>query len=207
MQNTAINFKRQVTIKLADARLQDALSRLQSRFVQGRSTVIGEIADLDDTRSAAAAIRDHVLNDLDHWLLHFEQQATARGAVVHWAADAADANRIVAGIAAQHGVRSAVKSKSMVSEECGLNEALEQSGIKVVETDLGEYIIQLLGSRPMHILSPAIHVPKEDVAELFSKITGEKLPPTDIERIVLEQVNHAALAPKVSKRKSRITSR
>ena len=81
MQNTSINFKRQVTIKLADVKLQGALSRLQSRFVEGRSAVISEIADLQETRTAAAAIRDRVLNDLEHWLLQFEQQATARGAV------------------------------------------------------------------------------------------------------------------------------
>ena len=85
MRNTSINFKSQVTIKLADVKLQGALSRLQSRFVEGRAAVIGEIDDLPATRTAAAAIRDRVLNDLEHWLLHFEQQATARGAIVHWA--------------------------------------------------------------------------------------------------------------------------
>src|SRR5450759_5870404 len=84
MQNTSINFKRQVTIKLADVKLQGALSRLQTRFVEGRAAVIGEINDLQETRTAAAAIRDRVLNDLEYWLLHFEQQATARGAIVHW---------------------------------------------------------------------------------------------------------------------------
>ena len=111
MLNTAADFKRQAGIKLADARLQEALSRLQSRFVEGRSAVIGEIDDLPGTRTAAAAIRDRVLNNLEHWLLHFEQQATARGAVVHWAETAEEANRIVARIAAQHGVQTAVKSK------------------------------------------------------------------------------------------------
>ena len=83
MHNTSLQFKKQVTIKLADVRLQDALSRLQSRFVGGRAAVISEIHDLQETRTAAAAIRDRVLNNLEHWLLHFEQQATARGAIVH----------------------------------------------------------------------------------------------------------------------------
>ena len=169
MQNTSLQFKKQVTIKLADVRLQDALGRLQSRFVEGRSAVISEIADLQETRSAAAAIRDRVLNDLDRWLLHFEQQATARGATVHWAETAGDANRIVAEIAAQHGVRTVAKSKSMVSEECGLNEALEQAGVSVMETDLGEYILQLAHEAPSHIVAPVVHKNKEEISDLFAE--------------------------------------
>ena len=172
MQNTALNFKRQVTIKLADARLQDALSRLQTRFVEGRSAVIGEIHDLQESRTAAAAIRDLVLNDLEHWLLQFEQHATARGAIVHWAESGEDANRIVAEIAAQHNVRTAAKSKSMVSEECGLNEALELAGVKVMETDLGEYILQLSHEAPSHIVAPVVHKNKEQISDLFAEKHG-----------------------------------
>jgi len=169
MQNTSLQFKKQVTIKLADVKLQGALSRLQSRFVEGRSAVIGEINDLQETRTAAAAIRDRVLNDLEHWLLHFEQQATARGAIVHWAETGDDVNRIVAGIAAQHGARTAAKSKSMVSEECGLNEALELAGVKVMETDLGEYILQLAHEAPSHIVAPVVHKNKEEISDLFAE--------------------------------------
>jgi len=169
MQNTALNFKRQVTIKLADARLQDALSRLQTRFVEGRSAVISEIHDLQETRTTAAAIRDRVLNDLEHWLLQFEQQATARGAIVHWAETGEEANRIVTEIATRHSVRTATKSKSMVSEECGLNEALELSGVKVMETDLGEYILQLAHEAPSHIVAPVVHKNKEDISDLFAE--------------------------------------
>ncbi|BCK88162.1 lactate utilization protein B [Sideroxyarcus emersonii] len=169
MQNNAIDFKRQVTVKLADIKLQGALSRLQSRFVEGRSAVISEIADLPETRNAAAAIRDRVLNDLEHWLLQFEQQATARGAIVHWAETGEDVNRIVAEIARQHSVRTAAKSKSMVSEECGLNDALEQAGVEVMETDLGEYILQLAHEAPSHIVAPVVHKNKEEVADLFAE--------------------------------------
>jgi L-lactate dehydrogenase complex protein LldF len=168
MKNTSVDFKHQVTIKLADAKLQDALSRLQSRFVEGRSAVISEIHDLQETRDAAAAIRDRVLNDLEHWLLHFEQQASARGAIVHWAETGEEANRIVAEIAAQHGVKTAAKSKSMVSEECGLNDALELAGIKVMETDLGEYILQLAHEAPSHIVAPVVHKNKEEISDLFA---------------------------------------
>ncbi|MFZ5523354.1 MAG: LutB/LldF family L-lactate oxidation iron-sulfur protein [Pseudomonadota bacterium] len=169
MQNTSIHFKKQVSVKLADARLQDALSRLQTRFVEGRSAVISEIHDLQETRTAAAAIRDRVLNDLGHWLLHFEQQAAARGAIVHWAETGDDVNRIVAEIAARHGVRTATKSKSMVSEECGLNDALELAGVKVMETDLGEYILQLAHEAPSHIVAPVVHKNKEEIADLFAE--------------------------------------
>ncbi len=169
MKNNSIDFKRQATIKLADAKLQGALARLQSRFVEGRSAVISEIHDLQETRNAAAAIRDRVLNDLEHWLLHFEQQATARGAIVHWAESGADVNRIVAEIAVQHGVRTAAKSKSMVSEECGLNEALERAGVEVMETDLGEYILQLAHEAPSHIVAPVVHKNKEEISDLFAE--------------------------------------
>jgi L-lactate dehydrogenase complex protein LldF len=168
MQNNSINFKSQVTVKLADVRLQNALSRLQSRFVGGRAAVISEINDFQETRTAAAAIRDMALNDLEHWLLQFEQQATARGAVIHWAENGDDVNRIVAEIAALHGVRTAAKSKSMVSEECGLNDALEKAGVQVMETDLGEYILQLAHEAPSHIVAPVVHKNKEEIADLFA---------------------------------------
>jgi L-lactate dehydrogenase complex protein LldF len=170
MQNTSVDFKRQVTIKLADVRLQEALSRLQTRFVEGRSAVISEIHDLQETRNAAAAIRDRVLNDLEHWLLYFEQQATKRGAIVHWAETGQDVNRIVAEIAVEHGVRTATKSKSMVSEECGLNEALERAGVEVMETDLGEYILQIAHEAPSHIVAPVVHKNKDEISDLFAKI-------------------------------------
>jgi len=169
MQNNSVNFKRQVTVKLADVRLQNALSRLQSRFVGGRAAVISEISDFEETRVAAAAIRDRALNDLEHWLLQFEQQATARGAVIHWAETGEDVNRIVVEIAALHGVRTAAKSKSMVSEECGLNDALEKAGVQVTETDLGEYILQLGHEAPSHIVAPVVHKNKEEIADLFAE--------------------------------------
>jgi L-lactate dehydrogenase complex protein LldF len=120
-------------------------------------------------RTRAAEIRDAALNHLDQWLEYFERQATARGAIVHWAENAADVQRIVTEIARQHGVSKAAKSKSMVSEECALNEALESAGIQVVETDLGEYILQLANEPPSHIVAPVLHKTKEEIAALFAK--------------------------------------
>jgi L-lactate dehydrogenase complex protein LldF len=185
MQNNSVNFKKQVTVKLADVRLQNALSRLQSRFVGGRAAVISEINDFQETRDAAAAIRDRALNDLEHWLLQFEKQATARGAVIHWAETGDDANRIVAEIAALHGVKTAAKSKSMVSEESGLNDALEKAGVQVMETDLGEYILQLGHEAPSHIVAPVVHKNKEEIADLFAE-KHQKPRKTGIAELCLE---------------------
>jgi len=168
MQVTALQFKRRAAENLRDENLQRALARLQTKFVNGRAAAIAELPDYGSIRDAAAEIRDRVLRDLDGYLRRFEQQATARGAVVHWAESAADVNRIVADIAAQHGVRRIVKAKSMVSEECGLDDALAARGLDVIETDLGEYILQLAHEPPSHIVAPVVHKSKEDVADLFA---------------------------------------
>ena len=109
------------------------------------------------------------MENLDAYLITFEQRAKARGAIVHWAETALDVNRIVIEIAQANGVTKIVKSKSMVSEESGLNDALRGVGIEAIETDLGEYIVQLAKEPPSHLIAPAIHKSKEDVAELFQR--------------------------------------
>ncbi|MBV6652342.1 MAG: lactate utilization protein, partial [Mameliella sp.] len=109
------------------------------------------------------------------YLEAFEAKAKANGVTVHWAADAAEHNRIVHHILQEHQARRIVKSKSMLTEECGLNEYLEENGIEVVDTDLGERIIQLKEEPPSHIVMPAIHLKKEEVGELFhQKLQTEK---------------------------------
>jgi len=173
VQVTSSQFKQTARIKLADPRLQGALKKLQSNFVKGRADRIAELDNFEDIRDAAAAIRDRALAHLDLYLETFETNATARGAVVHWAETAADANRIVCEIAARHGVRRIAKSKSMVTEECGLNEALETAGYEVVETDLGEYILQLAHERPSHIVAPVVHKSREEVSDLFAARHGK----------------------------------
>ena len=109
------------------------------------------------------------LDNLDAYLEEFERNATARGATVHWAETTADVNRIVCELAAKYRVRKAVKSKSMVSEECSLNEVLEAAGVQVVETDLGEYILQLAHEPPSHIIAPVIHKGRDEVSDLFAE--------------------------------------
>ena len=133
---------------------QAALRKLQGNFVKGRADRMLELDNFDDIRDAAAAIRNRTLANLDLYLETFERNATARGAVVHWAETVDDVNRIVCELAAQHGVKKAIKSKSMVSEECALNDALAAAGIEPVETDLGEYILQLAKEPPSHIIAP-----------------------------------------------------
>lgn len=172
MQVTSAAFKRKASVALHDATLQQALGKFQVRFVEARANAIAELDDFAATRDAAAAIRERVLGDLAGWLELFERAARARGAEVHWARDAAEVGRIVTDIAQRHGVRTAVKSKSMVTEECALNEVLERAGIEVMETDLGEYILQLAHEPPSHIVAPVVHKSKEQVSELFARVHG-----------------------------------
>jgi L-lactate dehydrogenase complex protein LldF len=172
VQVTSSAFKRKASAALRDATLQQALGRFQVRFVEARANAIAELDDFAATRDAAATIRERVLGDLGGWLELFERAARARGAEVHWARDAAEVGRIVTGIAQRHGARTAVKSKSMVTEECALNEVLERAGIEVMETDLGEYILQLAHEPPSHIVAPVVHKSKEQVSELFARAHG-----------------------------------
>lgn len=130
-------------------------------------------------RERAAAIKQHTISHLGDYLEEFERNATRLGAVVHWARDAAEHNAIVYGLLRERGVRRLVKSKSMLTEECGLNPYLEQQGIEVTDTDLGEWIVQLRREHPSHIVLPAIHIKKEEVGELFHRELGTDEGATD----------------------------
>jgi L-lactate dehydrogenase complex protein LldF len=169
MQIASVHFKARASAKLADASLQSALAKLQTNFVGGRAQRVAELDNFAAIRDAAAAIRDRALADLDVYLEEFERNATARGAAVHWAETAAEVNGIVCELARRYGVRKAVKSKSMVTEECALNEALEGAGVEVVETDLGEYILQLAREPPSHIVAPVVHKTRDEVSDLFAR--------------------------------------
>ena len=169
MQLTSYRFKTTARVKLADPRLQAALEKLQDNFVKGRAERVAELDNFPAIRDAAAEIRDRALEHLDVYLEEFERNATARGTVVHWAETTADVNRIVCELAAKYGVRKAAKSKSMVSEECALNDALEAAGVEVIETDLGEYILQLAKEPPSHIVAPVVHKTRDEVSDLFEQ--------------------------------------
>ncbi|HEY5683170.1 MAG TPA: LutB/LldF family L-lactate oxidation iron-sulfur protein [Sulfuricaulis sp.] len=169
MHVSSMHFKRKAVEKLGDEKLQQALKRLQSNFVDGRRAAIAELPNFNEIRDVAADIRERVVNQLDDYLRRFEQEATARGAEVHWAESVEDANRLVADIARRHNVHRIAKSKSMVSEECALNDHLENEGFDVIETDLGEYILQLAKEPPSHIVAPVVHKSKEEISDLFEE--------------------------------------
>lgn len=134
-----------------------------------RDTMAQGLPEWERLREKASAIKRHTLSHLDEYLEQFAVQAQKNGAVVHWAADADEFNAIVFDILQAAGVKKIVKSKSMLTEECGMNPYLEAKGIEVVETDLGERIIQLMGQRPSHIVMPAVHLSPDQVGELFEK--------------------------------------
>src|SRR5689334_3538637 len=185
MQITSMHFRETAGVKLANPSLQAALKKLQGNFVRGRADRVAELGNYEEIRSAAAAIRDRALADLDLYLAEFERNATARGATVHWAETREDVNRIVCDVARTYGVKKAVKSKSMVTEECALNDALEAAGVEVVETDLGEYILQLAKEPPSHIVAPVVHKTRDEVSDLFEKKHGTPRK-TDIAALTLE---------------------
>jgi L-lactate dehydrogenase complex protein LldF len=161
---------------LADPPLQAALIRLTDTLMAGNRRGYAALADSDRLRDHAKAIKEHTLSHLDRYLEQLEASVRRVGGQVHWALDAAAARQVVVDIARQAGCRHAVKSKSMTSEEVHLNPALEAAGIEVTETDFGEFIIQLAGERPSHLVAPAVHHTRESVAQILSKHVGQELP-------------------------------
>jgi L-lactate dehydrogenase complex protein LldF len=152
---------------LNDARLKSALGRLKTHFALRRQEAADRYGDFEGLREAGRAIRDHAIANLDTLLETFERNVIARGGKVHWARDAADARGIILGILRDANAKTVTKGKSMVSEEIGLNAFLEANDMVPVETDLGEYIIQLRHEPPSHIIAPAFHLHKEQVASTF----------------------------------------
>jgi len=171
MQVQSMHFKARAGQKLADARLQQNLKKLSTNWVAGRARAITELDDFEATRDDAVRRRNLALANLDVWIEQFERVATARGATVLFAETPADASRLVVEIARKHGVKKVTKSKSMVSEEMELNRALEAAGVQPVETDLGEYILQLNDNEPpSHIVAPVVHKNKDEVSDLFARV-------------------------------------
>ena len=139
---------------------------------QKRDKAVWQVVEWEALRETASGIKDHVLSHLSEYLVEFEEQALSNGIRVHWAADGEEHNRIVHEILQEHGVKQMVKSKSMLTEECHLNEYLAAKGVDVVDTDLGERIVQLAGEPPSHIVLPCIHWKKEEIGVLFHQYLG-----------------------------------
>jgi L-lactate dehydrogenase complex protein LldF len=169
MQITSPTFKANASGALKDPQLQKALKHVKSNFIEKRASAVEALPEFDALRDSAVSIKNHVLENLDIYLETFEKNVTKNGGHVHWAATASDARGQILDICRRVGAKSVTKGKSMISEEIGLNEFLEASNIPPIETDLGEYIIQLRGEHPSHIIAPAVHLNMDQVREEFQK--------------------------------------
>ena len=167
MKLTPAAFKSQATIALKNDSLQRALARTKSHFIDKRQAAIENLPEFDRLRQRAVAIKEHTLTYLDFYLEYFEKQVHEQGGQVHWADTPSSACQQIIAICQTAQAQQIIKGKSMISEEIGLNRALEQAGFTVTETDLGEYIIQLAQEPPSHIIAPAVHKTREEVAQLF----------------------------------------
>lgn len=170
------DFFERVDQALHDDFLRKALVDAQEKLRSGKKTQSEILGNWEDWRKRGEEIRRHTIENLDSYLEQFVENAEKQGAKVFFAETKEEAVGYITRLASEKQAKSVIKSKSMVSEEIHLNQALEAMGIEVIESDLGEYIIQLAKETPSHIIVPAIHKNKEQVAELFSKIAGEEIP-------------------------------
>jgi L-lactate dehydrogenase complex protein LldF len=193
LRETHHDFSAASAAALQDRGLQQILGQLGDTLGKRNRDAWAALPDSDLIRERARTIKDHTLAELDMHLGTLERSVTARGGHVHWADDGHEACRIILDLIRARGARLVVKSKSMTTEEIHLNHSLESAGVEAVETDLGEYIIQLAGHRPSHIVAPAIHLSAQQIADILSKPAGERLP---VEREVLAGFARQALRQK-----------
>jgi L-lactate dehydrogenase complex protein LldF len=197
MQSTSHAFKDNARAALANPTLQKAMKHVKSGFIDKRAKVAAKLPEFEELRDQARDIKNHVLENLDVYLERYEQKVTASGGKVHWAATAEEARKAVLDICRSVDARVVTKGKSMISEEIALNQAMEDAGLDVVETDLGEYIIQLRKEPPSHIIAPAVHLTKEQVEADFRR-EHRTLPP---ERSLSEPVQLVAEARQMLRRR------
>ena len=190
---TARAYHQQIEEALNDSFQRRTLDKFAVEYRASRDKVFEEIDGRGLIRRIAD-MKDNAAQRIDELYAQFKAEAEKRGVIVHRAADAVEAREIIAKIAEENGVRTIVKSKSMTAEEIGLNAHLEKKGLDVCETDLGEWIIQLRGEGPSHMVMPAIHLSRQQVAEDFERVTGEKQDREDVQRLV--KVARRELRPK-----------
>jgi L-lactate dehydrogenase complex protein LldF len=181
MQADPSAFSQNARRALDDATLQRALEKLQSEFRVDRAAMRSRLPEFDALRDQARVIKDHALDHLDAYLEQFEEHVLAQGGVVHWCEDAEAARETVLQLCRQSGGSRVVKGKSMLSEEIGLNDHLSQNGFDPVETDLGEYILQLRSERPSHVVMPAIHLNVHQVADTFRESHADLAPSRNLD--------------------------
>ncbi len=175
MQPTSRAFKANAHRALGNPELQRAMGMMRTGFPERRAVAIARLPEFDALRDDGIAIKNHVLAHLDFYLEAFERNVIAEGGTVHWCRTAQEARETVLAICREKGARTVTKGKSMIGEEIAINEFLEANAITPVETDLGEYIVQIRHETPSHIIAPAVHLVKEQVAESF-RATHTDLP-------------------------------
>ncbi len=189
MESTTRHFSDNARTGLANDKLQAALSKLSHGFPLKRLAAMDRLPEFEQLRDDARAIKEHTLANLAEYLERFEKKVIESGGHVHWATDASEAREIILRICQDVDAKTVTKGKSMISEEIAINEHLEKNGIQPIETDLGEYIIQLRGEAPSHIIAPAIHLSKDQVEDSFRKEHTELPPERNLEepRALLEE--------------------
>src|SRR6185437_9973040 len=175
MDPTSRAFKANAHRALGDANLQRAMTMMRTGFPEKRALAIARLPEFDALRDEGIAVKNHVIAHLDFYLERFEQNVVANGGKVHWCRNADEAREVVLGLCRALDAKTVTKGKSMIGEEIAINDFLEQNGITPVETDLGEYIVQIRHEPPSQIIAPAVHLVKEQVAESF-RATHTDLP-------------------------------
>ncbi len=181
MEPVSKNFRTLAGRALDDGTLQQALGGLRQGLIAQRTEAVDARPDFELLRDRARDVRDHALANLDHYLELYERNAVAAGGAVHWASTPERACEIILAICKDANANLVAKGKSMISEEIGLNAHLIDAGLKVVETDLGEYLLQLRGETPSHIIAPAIHLTPDQVARDFRRHHSALEPQRDLE--------------------------
>ncbi len=176
MEIRSPQFKANVREALGNEHLQEALGKVRTGFTGKRAIARAGLPEFDELRDQARDIKNHTFSHLDLYYDMYEERVRDAGGHVHWAGDASDAREIIAEICQRHDARSVTKGKSMIAEEVALNGHLEELGMEVVETDLGEYIIQIRNEPPSHIIAPAVHLTKAQVEQSFRELHTD-LPP------------------------------
>jgi L-lactate dehydrogenase complex protein LldF len=180
MHLTSPAFKQNAKAALADAQLQKALGHVRAGFIEKRARAVEALPEFDRLRDNARAIKDHTLAHLDLYLEAWEEKVTEAGGEVHYAETAEEARAAILAICRRVGAPTVTKGKTMIAEEIGLNECLAEHGVAPVETDLGEYIIQLRDEPPSHIIAPAVHLTKAQVEEDFRRVHTSLRPDRDL---------------------------
>ncbi|MCP3053820.1 LutB/LldF family L-lactate oxidation iron-sulfur protein [Aurantimonas marianensis] len=180
MQITSQTFKANSVKALADVELQRALGNVERGFIDKRQKAVDALPEFEALRDKAREIKNHTLKHLDLYIEAYVAKVEASGGIVHFAEDSDHARQIFLDIAKRRKARTVTKGKTMISEEIGLNEFLEANGITPVETDLGEYIIQLRGEHPSHIIAPAVHVNRDQVEADFRRVHVDLDPKRDL---------------------------